>query len=87
MGVSLVFVRSPHPQTWPTMAKEDLHGWTQRTLLGSRCCFPVGNLYRFLGFRDNSVVKNPSANTRDVRDEGWILRWGRFPGGGHDIPL
>ena len=47
----------------------------------------VGNLYRFLGFRDNSVVKNPSANTRDVRDAGWILRWGRFPGGGHDIPL
>lgn len=58
MGVSLVFACPPHPQTWPTMAKEHLHGWTQQPLLGSGCCFPVGNFYRFLGFRDNSVVKN-----------------------------
>ena len=29
------------------------------------------------------VVKNPPANTGDVRDEGLISRSGRFPGGGH----
>ena len=29
------------------------------------------------------VVKNPPANTGDVRDEGLISRSGRSPGGGH----
>ena len=33
------------------------------------------------------MVKNPSANAGDVRDPGWILGSGTFPGGGHGNPL
>ena len=33
------------------------------------------------------MVKNPSANARDIRDPGWILGSGTFPGGGHGNPL
>ena len=33
------------------------------------------------------MVKNPSANAGDVRDEGSIPRLGGFPGGGHGNPL
>ena len=33
------------------------------------------------------VVKNPTANTGDVRDMGLIPALGRSPGGGHDNPL
>ena len=32
------------------------------------------------------VVKNPSANTGDIRDEGWMPGLGRSPGGGHSNP-
>ena len=33
------------------------------------------------------VVKNPPANAEDIRDVGSIPGSGRFPGGGHGIPL
>ena len=33
------------------------------------------------------VVKNPSADARDLRDSGWIPGSGRSPGGGHGNPL
>ena len=33
------------------------------------------------------VVKNPPANTGDIRDTGSIPGSGRSPGGGHDNPL
>ena len=33
------------------------------------------------------VVKNPPANTGDVRDTGSIPGWGRSPGGGQGNPL
>ena len=33
------------------------------------------------------VVKNPSANTRDIRDRGSICGSGRSPGGRHGNPL
>ena len=33
------------------------------------------------------MVKNPPANTRDVRDVGWIPGSGRSSGGGHGNPL
>ena len=33
------------------------------------------------------VVKNPLANTGDVRDMGSIPEWGRSPGGGHGNPF
>ena len=33
------------------------------------------------------VVKNPPANTGDVRDTGSIPGWGRSSGGGHGNPL
>ena len=33
------------------------------------------------------VVKNPPANTEDVRKAGSIPGWGRSPGGGHGNPL
>ena len=33
------------------------------------------------------MVKNPSANTGDIRDPGLIPGMGRFPGGGHSNPL
>ena len=33
------------------------------------------------------VVKNPSANAKDVRDAGSIPGSGRSPGGGNDNPL
>ena len=32
------------------------------------------------------VVKNLPANEEEVRNAGWIPRWGRSPGGGHDSP-
>ena len=35
----------------------------------------------------NKVVKNPAANTGDVRDAGLIPGLGRSPGGGHGNPL
>ena len=34
-----------------------------------------------------SVVKNPPANARDVRDEGLIPGLGSSSGGGHSNPL
>ena len=33
------------------------------------------------------MVKNPPANTRDIRDAGLIPRSERSPGGGHGNPL
>ena len=33
------------------------------------------------------VVKNPSANAGDIRDEDSIPGSGRYPGGGHGNPL
>ena len=33
------------------------------------------------------MVKNPSANARDIRDAGLIPGSERPPGGGHDNPL
>ena len=33
------------------------------------------------------VVKNPPANTGEVRDAGSVPRLGRSPGGGHGNPL
>ena len=33
------------------------------------------------------VVKNPSANSDDIRDAGLIPRSGRYPGGGRGNPL
>ena len=33
------------------------------------------------------VVKNPPANSGDLRDAGWIPGSGRSPGGGHSNPL
>ena len=33
------------------------------------------------------VVKNPPANSEDIRDAGSIPGWGRSPGGGHGNPL
>ena len=42
------------------------------------------NLWEFPG---GVVVKNPSANARDIRDAGSIPGSGRSPGGGHGNPL
>ena len=39
------------------------------------------------GFPGGSVVKNPPANARAVRDMGSIPGSGRSPGGGHGNPL
>ena len=36
-----------------------------------------------MGFPGGAMVQNLSANAKDVRDEGWILRLGRFPGEGN----
>ena len=33
------------------------------------------------------MVKNPSSNAGDLRDEGSMLESGRLPGEGHDNPL
>ena len=33
------------------------------------------------------MVKNPSANTGDIKDKGSIPGSGRSPGGGHGNPL
>ena len=33
------------------------------------------------------VVKNPHANSRDIRDMGLVTGLGRSPGGGHGNPL
>jgi len=40
-----------------------------------------------LGFPGGTVVKNPPANSGDVRDMGSIPGSGRFPGGENDTPL
>ena len=34
-----------------------------------------------------SVIKNPPANAKEVKDEGLIPRLGRSPGGGNSNPL
>ena len=39
------------------------------------------------GFPFGTMVKNPPANTEDIRDVGLIPGLGRFPGGGHGNPL
>ena len=39
------------------------------------------------GFPGSSVVKDPPANSGDVRDVGSIPGSGRSPGGGHGHPL
>ena len=39
------------------------------------------------GFPGGTVVKNPSANAGDTRDEGLIPSLGRSPGGGNGNPL
>ena len=41
----------------------------------------------YIGFPGGSAVKNPSANARDIRDEGWMPGLGRSPGGGNGNPL
>ena len=41
----------------------------------------------FLGFPGDSLVNNPPANARDIRDSGSIPGLGRSPGGGHGTPL
>ena len=38
-------------------------------------------------FSGGTSVKNPLANTGDVRDTGLIPGWGRSPGGGHGNAL
>ena len=40
-----------------------------------------------MGFPGFSVVKNPPANARDIRNVGLIPGSGRSPGGGHSNPL
>ena len=40
-----------------------------------------------MGFPGASVVKNPPANARYIRDTGSVLGLGRSPGGGHGNPL
>ena len=40
-----------------------------------------------MGFPDGSEVKNPPANTEDIRNEGSIPGSGRFPGEGNGNPL
>ena len=43
--------------------------------------------WNFGGFPDAAVVKNPSANSGDAGDLGWILESGRSPGEGNGNPL
>ena len=45
------------------------------------------HLYFNKGFLGGSVVKNPRANARDIRDAALIPGSGRFLGGGHGNPL
>ena len=51
------------------------------------------NLYAFIYSRNANkshvvlVVKNMPANSGVIRDMGFILGWGRSPGGGHGNPL
>ena len=40
-----------------------------------------------MGFPDGSEVKNPPADTEDIRNEGSIPGSGRFPGEGNGNPL
>ena len=40
-----------------------------------------------MGFLGGSVVKNPCANTGNIRDTGSVPKSGRSPGGGHGHPL
>ena len=41
----------------------------------------------FSSGKEPLAVKNPSANTRDIRDAGSVSKLGRSPGGGHGNPL
>ena len=43
--------------------------------------------YCFPGFHVELMVKNPPANSRDIKDVGLIPGSGRTPGGGHGSPL
>ena len=48
--------------------------------------FPLWNL-RNLTSQGALEVKNPPANAGDIREEGSVPGWGRFPEGGHGNPL
>ena len=39
------------------------------------------------GLPGGSAVKNPPADSGDIKDSGSILNWGRSPGGRHGNPL
>ena len=43
--------------------------------------------YEGRGFPGGTVIKNPPANARDIRDSGLIPGSGSSPGGGHGNPL
>ena len=53
-------------------------------MLGCRIAGLYGNTWTF---QVAQLVKDSSANTRDVRDAGWIPGSGRSPGGGNGNPL
>ena len=40
-----------------------------------------------MGFQGGSVVKNPTFNAGDIRDQGSVPRSGRFPGAENDNPV
>ena len=42
---------------------------------------------QFRCFSDSSVVKNPPAYARDIRNMGLVLEWGRSPGEENGNPL
>ena len=44
-------------------------------------------MFSSLGFPGGTVVKNPPANSGDIRDEGSISGSRRSSGGGHGNPL
>ena len=46
-----------------------------------------GPIADITGFPGGSVVKNPPANEKDLRDTGLITEWGKSSGGGNGHPL
>ena len=67
--------------------------WVHFLLPVSFAIFLIRNLKKILlpltskGFPGSTVVKNPSANTRDTKDTDLIPELGRSPGEGHANPL
>ena len=73
-------------EKWQSQDSHLVFGWPTHVCLHLSEGFGEGKM-RAWACEVGLVVKNPPANTGDIRDTGSILGSGRSPGGGHGNPL